>query len=252
MNNNNNNKAFSLIELSIVLIIIGLLVAGITGGKSLIDSARVRTLINEFRYYEQSLYSFKLIKDRLPGDLNGSGRIGQGSGQYYDKFSFPEPYNENKGFYGIADQTTAPFIDLYLAKVIGFEPKKPRSSTYTLTSTHGGVPKSKIGFGLILFSYVRPFSMSDGSMFTDSCENKKNALCGAAGNTIRLEFNGNAGYDDIPSEFAKKLDLKIDDGKYNSGVVRGLCDASNGTLPLYTSYESATNCMSVLRTLKLY
>ena len=31
---NTNNKAFSLIELSIVLIIIGLLVAGITGGQS--------------------------------------------------------------------------------------------------------------------------------------------------------------------------------------------------------------------------
>ena len=88
----NSNKAFSLIELSIVLIIIGLLVAGITGGKSLIESARIRTLINEFRYYEQSLYSFKIIKNRLPGDFNGSGKIGRGSGQVYNKNSFPSPY----------------------------------------------------------------------------------------------------------------------------------------------------------------
>ena len=45
-------SAFSLIELSIVLIIIGLLVAGVTGGASLIQSAKTRALINEINNYK--------------------------------------------------------------------------------------------------------------------------------------------------------------------------------------------------------
>ena len=239
----NSNKAFSLIELSIVLIIIGLLVAGITGGKSLIESARIRTLINEFRYYEQSLYSFKIIKDRLPGDFNGSRKIGRGSGQVYDKNSFPSPYNKNIDFYGIPTEDTAPFVDLYLAKVIDFEPKKNKSSNGNLGLSSGALPNSKIGFGMILFTY---YGLDASGLLKSSCE-KNHALCGIIGNnTIRLHAKGGQPFKDMPAEFSKKLDLKIDDGQYDSGLVRGQC------MPIeyYTSYEDATKCISVFYILK--
>jgi len=64
----NENKGFSLIELSIVLIIIGLLVAGITGGASLIKSGQVRSIISEARNYKMAVNAYYASQDKLPGD----------------------------------------------------------------------------------------------------------------------------------------------------------------------------------------
>ena len=46
---NNQRKGFSLIELSIVLIIIGLVISGVTAGSSLIETAKLRGLVAEIR-----------------------------------------------------------------------------------------------------------------------------------------------------------------------------------------------------------
>lgn len=62
------HSAFSLVELSIVLIIIGLLVAGVVGGSSLIKSAALRTVMSEARNYGIITNSFFVAYDELPGD----------------------------------------------------------------------------------------------------------------------------------------------------------------------------------------
>lgn len=66
----NNNKGFSLIELSIVLIIIGLLVAGITGGASLIKSAQLRSVVTESNTYRTAYNIFYSQFNRVPGATN--------------------------------------------------------------------------------------------------------------------------------------------------------------------------------------
>lgn len=63
-----NKSAFSLIELSIVLIIIGLLIAGVTGGASLIKSSELRSVVTESRTWSVSVNSFYNQFDDLPGD----------------------------------------------------------------------------------------------------------------------------------------------------------------------------------------
>ena len=62
-----NNEGFSLIELSIVLIIMGLLVAGITGGAALIKSAQLRSIITESNNQRAGYNTYYGQNDAVPG-----------------------------------------------------------------------------------------------------------------------------------------------------------------------------------------
>lgn len=87
----NKRQGFTLIELSIVLIIIGLIVGGILTGRELIRAAEIRKTISQLEKFETAVNTFKGKYNCLPGDCffasdfgfdaatngNGSGIIGQ-------------------------------------------------------------------------------------------------------------------------------------------------------------------------------
>ena len=80
-------SAFSLIELSIVLIIIGLLIAGVTGGASLIKSSELRSVMGEARGYSVAVNAFYTQYNALPGDFNSTLAYGTaGNGDNYIKY----------------------------------------------------------------------------------------------------------------------------------------------------------------------
>jgi prepilin-type N-terminal cleavage/methylation domain-containing protein len=67
---NNRRKAFTLIELSIVLIIIGLVAAGILVGQDLINGAAVRAQISQIQRYQAAVHTFQTkYNNYLPGDI---------------------------------------------------------------------------------------------------------------------------------------------------------------------------------------
>ena len=66
-------KGFTLVEIAIVLVIIGLLLGGILKGQELINSARVRNLADTATGIQAAYYGFIDRYRRVPGDWNAPG-----------------------------------------------------------------------------------------------------------------------------------------------------------------------------------
>ena len=87
------HTGFTLVEVAIVLVVVGLLLGGVFKGQSLIDGARVRALANEVAGIRTAWYGFQDRYRSLPGDFegaatqidsaaqpgNGNGRIDDGA-----------------------------------------------------------------------------------------------------------------------------------------------------------------------------
>lgn len=70
--NNHQNfrlfKAFSLIEISIVLTIIGVMLGAIFQGQELLDSAKIQSVVSEYQKINLSIHSYKESYGYYPGD----------------------------------------------------------------------------------------------------------------------------------------------------------------------------------------
>lgn len=72
-------KAFSLVELSIVLVILGLLVGGILAGKSLIHAAELRRVTSDINRFQTAIQAFRDKYLALPGDLSVASKFWSGA-----------------------------------------------------------------------------------------------------------------------------------------------------------------------------
>lgn len=61
-------QGFTLIEIAIVLVIIGLLLGGVLKGQELIDSAKVKNVINDLNGATASFYAYQDRYNTIPGD----------------------------------------------------------------------------------------------------------------------------------------------------------------------------------------
>ena len=74
------NSGFTLIEMAIVLVIIGLLLGGVLKGQALIDSSKVTSMIKQMDQLKVAIYTFQDRYHAMPGDMsNASTVVGNGA-----------------------------------------------------------------------------------------------------------------------------------------------------------------------------
>jgi prepilin-type N-terminal cleavage/methylation domain-containing protein len=79
-----NRAGFTLIELSIVLVIIGLLIGGILVAQSMIKSAKINAQIRQLQQFDIAVLNFQNKYNSFPGDSTYFPTAGNGNGYFED------------------------------------------------------------------------------------------------------------------------------------------------------------------------
>ena len=251
-------SAFSLIELSIVLIIIGLLIAGVTGGASLIKSSELRAAISEARGYAVAVNGFFAQYNALPGDytvaIAGSSYAGPtNGGNSKIQYTASDTVNSTGGA-AYSSESVVAWNQLINTGTID----STLSLTYTaittaqLVGTH--MPASKIKFAGWHFDYRNKVGAEND--YTSATGTAEGAAAVAANQNvvvltpatiagatttssptlvngvINLAYTTN-GVGALTGPDALSIDTKVDDGFANAGRIRGL---NPGTVATHGCY----------------
>ncbi|MDR1647649.1 MAG: prepilin-type N-terminal cleavage/methylation domain-containing protein [Zoogloeaceae bacterium] len=197
-------QGFTLVEIAIVLVIIGLLLGGVLKGQELINSAKVKNLGNDFRNVQVMLYGYQEKYRKLPGDDNGAvarwslaaGHQGNGNGIIAGRWD-----SEN-----LTSESALLWEHLRRANLT-------TGSTDFSSLATAALPANAEG-GRFGVSGERPIAAMQGGSFY-ACS------------------------DALDGKLTLQLDLALDDGKPDAGSLQGVAQA-NGTTQADGSHSAAT------------
>lgn len=248
-------NGFSLVELSIVLVILGLLTGGILAGQSLIRAAELRSSITQFAQYRAAAYSFRDKYFALPGDManatafwtsaggtgadaaciaaqttaqatcngNGDGLISSGAPS--------EPVDSAERFMAWKHLANAGLVEgSYTGKTAG------AAGTYVATAG-SNVARARISSSYFDYSYIYP----NPAVFNVASKMGVNSI----------NIYGSSAYGAMTPEEAWNTDTKLDDASPVYGsmytTIRSIipCASSDAANATYDFTQTAKNCMLV-------
>lgn len=232
---------FTLIELSIVLVIIGLIVGGVLVGQSLINSAKVRAQVTQIEQYNTATNAFREKYGYLPGDIPNptAGQFGfQTRGQYAGEGDgngliegiTTNGANSDCGACVMTGESAMFWVDLSTAKFIGgFNTATPAAVSNPSLPVSTYLPEAKVGGGN--FIYIFSGACSGCSVYPPSFFKGAGNYFGIVGN-ISPQSDGYhfTGMPNLTVLQAYSIDKKVDDGLPQSGQVLALYVTTAGGL----------------------
>ena len=203
-------SGFTLVEIAIVLVIIGLLLGGILKGQELINSAKVKSLANDFRTIPTYIYAYQDKFKALPGDDTVATAHVAGAANA----TTPSAKQGN----GVLD-----------------------GNWYSGTATDESY---------LFWQHVRLSNLAPGpTAVTDPDYWPKNAMGGVIGinsaPAAAVQITGMTGTYQICStgilgKYVKQLDIQMDDGNTETGSMRATANVTSTTLAQSAAIPTAT------------
>ncbi|MDP2246699.1 MAG: prepilin-type N-terminal cleavage/methylation domain-containing protein [Nitrosomonadales bacterium] len=220
-------SGFTLIELAIVLVIIGLLLGGVLKGQELINSAKVKNMIADFKNSQVYIYGYQDRFRALPGDdPNAAANLGAAAS--------PVSGNGNgqiAGAWNAGTNGTAPAVESgnfwQHVRLAGLAPGPTdlTNANYYPTNADGG----RIGIQSLATGAGFPGPTGTAALSGSF------VICSAA----------------ILGRFARQIDTTMDDGNTATGSVRVYADAaptvwvtSTGETPTIIDNNTYNVCMA--------
>lgn len=209
----NDKAGFTLVELSIVIVIVALTIAGVTAGRSLVSSAKLNAQIQDLQAYDTAFNAFVMHYNAIPGDMKnateywpGTATNGDGNGHLNSHSDVGNPTSTTIELYTL-------FQHLSLAKLIpGYY-----NNTYTLG----------VGYPALKLNPSKGMSGTDGINIPGSSAYQLSDSTNFASYKAVLAMNisrpsiTNNGYNDVDGVMSPRqasfLDTKTDDGNPSTG-----------------------------------
>lgn len=191
-------SGFTLVEIAIVLVIIGLLLGGILKGQELINSAKVKNMISDFRTAQSMVYGYQDKYRSFPGDQTAAQLLGNFPSAVPAPTAGTPALNNNGRLDGpwnsvaVTDESFLFWQHVRLAN-LGAGPTDPADPNYLPRNADGG--RLGVESGLDAAGAAAPFIAGmTGSFFVCS--------------------------DGVLGKYAKQIDSTMDDGNGAAGSVR--------------------------------